>query len=88
MNSFRRVSRLSATAAVAASLSAALSVSAAQAAPANFSSAQPQELNQLSSQAAEQINSFEIELPAQAYDLAKQYNVQLPSFIKRPGSAS
>lgn len=87
MNSLRRVSRLSATSAVAASLTAVLSVSAAQAAPANPSSAQPQDLNQLSSQAMEQVNSFEVELPAQAYELAKQYNVQLPDFIKKPTPA-
>lgn len=84
MNSFRRVSRMSASAAVAATLTAALSVSAAQAAPVNSSSAQLQDVNQLSSQAVEQVNSLEIELPAQAYDLAKQFNVQLPGFIKKP----
>ncbi|WP_308607120.1 hypothetical protein [uncultured Corynebacterium sp.] len=87
MNSFRRVSRMSATAAVSATLTAALSVSAAQAAPVNSSSAQLQDVNQLSSQAVEQVNSLEIELPAQAYDLAKQFNVQLPSFIKKPTPA-
>lgn len=87
MNSFRRVSRMSATAAVAATLTAALSVSAAQAAPVNSSSAQLPDGNQLSSQAVEQVNSLEIELPAQAYDLAKQFNVQLPSFIKKPTPA-
>lgn len=75
---------MSATAAVAATLTAALSVSAAQAAPVNSSSAQLQDVNQLSSQAVEQVNSLEIELPAQAYDLAKQFNVQLPGFIKKP----
>ena len=78
---------MSATAAVAATLTAALSVSAAQAAPVNSSSAQLQDVNQLSSQAVEQVNSLEIELPAQAYDLAKQFNVQLPSFIKKPTPA-
>ncbi|MEO5305183.1 MULTISPECIES: hypothetical protein [Corynebacterium] len=87
MNSFRRVSRMSATAAVAATLTTALSVSAAQAAPVNSSSAQLQDVNQLSSQAVEQVNSLEIELPAQAYDLAKQFNVQLPGFIKKPTPA-
>ena len=87
MNSFRRVSRMSATAAVAATLTAALSVSAAQAAPVNSSSAQLPDGNQLSSQAVEQVNSLEIELPAQAYDLAKQFNVQLPGFIKKPTPA-
>lgn len=87
MNSFHRVSRMSATAAVAATLTAALSVSAAQAAPVNSSSAQLQDVNQLSSQAVEQVNSLEIELPAQAYDLAKQFNVQLPGFIKKPTPA-
>ncbi|OFK68946.1 hypothetical protein HMPREF2806_01970 [Corynebacterium sp. HMSC076G08] len=87
MNSFRRVSRMSATAAVAATLTTALSVSGAQAAPVNSSSAQLQDVNQLSSQAVEQVNSLEIELPAQAYDLAKQFNVQLPGFIKKPTPA-
>ena len=76
MNAFRRVSRLSATAAV----STALAVSGA-------SAAQAQDINQLSSQATEQINSLQIELPAQAYDVAKQFNVQLPAFIKKPTPA-
>lgn len=78
---------MSATAAVAATLTAALSVSAAQAAPVNSSSAELQDVNQLSSQAVEQVNSLEIELPEQAYDLAKQFNVQLPGFIKKPTPA-
>ena len=73
MNAFRRVSRLSTTAA----LTAVLAVSGA-------SAAQAQDINQLSSQATEQIDSLQIELPAQAYDLAEQYNVKLPPFVKTP----
>ena len=77
MNAFRRVSRLT-TSAVAA----AVALSGATAAQ-----AQAQDLNQLSSQATQQINSLQIELPAQAYDLAQQYNVQLTDFIKKPTPA-